>query len=297
VRPTAQGIAKRPSPPHVKRHTTKIALLLAIASLAAAQTPPATPTFDVATVKPSDPDKPGGSLMMNNDTFQTQGQTLKAIIKFAYGLNMGADQQISGGPSWVDSAKFDINAKEDPDTVAGLKKLPRDQQTDQVRLMVRGLLAERFQLKLHHETKVLPVYSLVVAKGGVKMTPVVDDPPTADGAGPGPKTGKGHGIRMMGRGELNGMGANTAILTNVITMQPETGGRKVIDNTGLTGSYDFTLKWTPESGPAPEGGAIPDPAGPSFFTALQEQLGLKLDAIKAPVDTIVIDSAVMPSSN
>jgi uncharacterized protein (TIGR03435 family) len=98
------------------------------------------------------------------------------------------------------------------------------------------------------------------------------------------------------------MGANTAILTNVITMQPETGGRMVIDNTGLTASYDFTLKWTPDSGPAasapgPPGAAAPDPSGPSFFTALQEQLGLKLDPIKAPVDTIVIDSAEMPSGN
>jgi len=265
-----------------------------------AQRPPSQPSlsFDVATIKPTKPDDPGGMLGMNDDKFETEGQTLKSLIKFAYSLNMGADQQISGGPAWVDSAKFDIQAKEDPDTVAALKKLAGEQRVDTIRVMVRGLLADRFKLKVHPETRVLPVYELVVAKGGTKMTPSVETPAPADGSRP-----RGwQGLQKEGRGQLEGRSAKVSMFTNVLAMQPEIGGRMVVDKSGLTGKYDFILKWTPDpslgaSPMAREGGVPPDPSGPSLFTALQEELGLRLEATKAPVDTIVIDSAEMPSQN
>ena len=135
------------------------------------------------------------------------------------------------------------------------------------------------------------------------MTPAPDDPSAAQAPQPGSGPGKlmPHGIRLAGRGEIDGMGATAAMFSNVIGRQPEIGGRMVVDNTGLTGNYNFTLKWTPDLGggaSGPDGGgAAPDPTGPSLFTAIQEQLGLKLDATKAPVDTLVIDSVEMPSGN
>lgn len=281
-------------------------LLLALLWMAPAATqrlvaqPPAPPalSFDVATIKPTKPDAAGGMLVMNDDKFETEGQTLKMIIKFAYSLNMGADQQISGGPDWVGSTKFDIQAKEDPDTIAALKKIAGEQRVDVIRGMVRGLLADRFKLKVHPETRVLPVYALVLAKGGSKMTPSVETPAPADGSRP-----KGwQGLSMKERGQLEGRSANIGMFSGVLARQPEIGGRMVVDQTGLTGKYDFILKWTPDtslgtSSPAHEGGVATDPSGPSLFTALQEELGLRLDSTKAPVDTIVIDSAEMPSEN
>ena len=108
---------------------------------------------------------------------------------------------------------------------------------------------------------------------------------------------------MQGRGQMEGRGATTEMFSNVLGMQPEIGGRMVVDKTGLMGKYDFMLKWTPDMSlgaagrPEREGDVPVDPSGPSLFTALQEELGLKLDATKGPVDTIVIDSVEMPSEN
>jgi uncharacterized protein (TIGR03435 family) len=257
----------------------------------------ATPSFEVAVIKPNDPTKPGASLLMSDDKFLTQGQTLKAMMKFAYNLNFGAEQQISGGPAWVGSAKFDITAKEDAETAAALKKMPPEERRDAFRVMVQGLLAERFKLKVHHEMKELPVYAMTVAKGGVKMTPAAPDVVAADGTTPR----RSSGIQRSGPGQMKGMNTTPDLLANVLGSQPEIGGRMVLDKTGLTGKYDFMLKWTPDAGMGGAGdGASPaatEASGPGLFTALQEQLGLRLDATKGMVDTIVIDSVEMPSEN
>jgi uncharacterized protein (TIGR03435 family) len=264
-----------------------------VAGVVWAQTPM---SFDVATIKPSDPNTGHASLMMGSDKFETENQTLKAILKFAYNLNMGGDQQISGGPAWVGSAKFDITAKEDAETAAALHKMPPDERVDKVRLMVQGLLAERFKLKVHHEMKDLPVYAMTVAKSGVKMTPVVAVPVATDGTAPARP--QGSGIRRMGAGQMQGINTTPELLANVLGSQPEIGGRMVLDKTGSTGKYDFMLKWTPDAGMGgTDAGAAPESSGPSLFTALQEQLGLRLDATKGAVDTIVIDSVEMPSEN
>ena len=262
-------------------------VMLAQASVAGA------PAFDVATIRPSDLNKPGASLMISADKFETQNQTLKSILKFAY--NLGAEQQISGGPAWVGSAKFDIVAKEDAETVAAVNKLLKEQRGKPVRLMVQNLLAERFKLKVHHETKELPLYAMTVAKSGVKMTLAAVEPVAADGT----TARRGSGISGRGRGQLQGMNTTPELLANVLGSQSEIGGRMVLDKTGLTGKYDFMLKWTPDAGMGGTGdaGASPEASGPSLFTALQEQLGLKLDATKGMVDTIVIDSVEMPSEN
>ena len=260
----------------------------------------AAPSFEVATIKPSDPNSPGGGLGFNDDKFTTKGQTVKVMMKFAYNLNIGTDSQISGGPSWVGTTKFDIVAKMDDDTIAALPKLPNDQKRERMQLMLQALLADRFKLKVHHETKELPVYVLTVGKNGSKLTPSVDAPHDAEAK---PSKSTWHGLQMQGRGQMEGRGATPDMLANVLGFQPEIGGRMVLDKTGLKGAYDFMLKWTPDpslgtsTSPFGNSGAPVDPTGPSLFTALREELGLTLDATKAPVDTIVIDSVEMPSEN
>jgi uncharacterized protein (TIGR03435 family) len=268
-------------------------LLLVAPSAMPAQTKPAL-AFDVASIKPSDPDKIGGSLMMSEGRFETRGQSLLSLIKFAYSLNMGSDQQVSGGPKWLSTAKFDIDAKEDEQTAAALKQMSREESTRQIRQMVRALLADRFGLVVHNESKVLPVYALVPAKGGVKMTESSD---TSSASGPkDPKTWSG--IRGGHRGELEAHNCTMGMFIGVVAGQPEVGGRLVVDQTNLPEKYNFTLKWTPEtSSGAADPAATTDSSAPLFLTALQEQLGLKLDPTHAPVDTIVVDAAVMPTAN
>ena len=159
---------------------------------------------------------------------------------------------------------------------------------EQLRPMLKALLEERFQLKYHQETKELPVYSLVVAKGGSKLKP-------SESKQPGPQM-------RMGRGQVNAKGANLAMIARMISQQM---GRDVIDKTGLTGTHDLNLEWTPEpgqgggpGGPPPPGALPPaDSHGPTLVTALQEQLGLRLESTKGPLMIIVVDSIAKPTEN
>ncbi len=253
--------------------------------------------FDVATIKSSDPDLVADRVGLNRDEFIATGETAKWLIKFAYNRSFGSDQQITGGPSWIASAKFDVVAKENDETIAKMRGLTVEQQMAVIRPMVQALLADRFQLKVHHETKELPVYALVVAKGGMRMKPSED----AAVFSPSPGEARGHSFAMRGRGQLQGGGATTEELSNMLSIQPEVTGRIVVNKTGLTGKYDFMLKWMPDSGSAIANGfgssTSPDSSEPSLFTAIQEQLGLKLEAQKSPVDVIVIDSIEKPSPN
>jgi len=249
--------------------------------------------FDVATIKPSDPNLVAEKVGLDRDEFIVTGQTAKWLIKFAYNRSFGSDQQIAGGPSWIASAKFDIVAKESEEAIAKLRGLTVEQQMAVIRPMVQALLADRFKLKVHHEMKELPVYALVVAKGGIKMKP-------EDAAvfSPNPEEARGHSFAMRGRGQLQGGGATAEELSSMLAIQPEVTGRMVVNKTGLTGKYDFMLKWTPDTGSSMANGSTsPDSSEPSLFTAIQEQLGLKLEAQKSPVDVIVIDSIETPSPN
>jgi bla regulator protein BlaR1 len=237
----------------------------------------------VASIKPGDPAsrrvsvgiRPGGRFVTANASLQT-------LIGFAYDVR---DHQIAGGPNWLDSAKFDIEAK-----APGSVSIPRGPNgAVPMRLMVESLLAKRFRLAVHRETRVEQVYELVLGKGGSKLLEVQN--PGAD---------EPNGLRM-GRGEIKGKAASTSLLATQLSQRM---GRSVIDKTGLTGRYDFTLKWTPDPG-APggepvEGRDAPPPSdsdGPSIFTALQEQLGLRLQSAKGPVEILVIDHAEKPNAN
>jgi len=232
------------------------------------------------------------------------GMPLRELIRFAYDLK--SDAQLTGEPSWVNSDRFDIEAKDDEAQAQVSSKLPPPEIAKQMRLMVQSLLADRFGLKVSHATKELPVYALVVARGGPRLTPTTappiappgDLPPGSDSA----KKPFNRGIMMKGNGDLTGMAAPIAMLADVLSRQPELGNRLVQDKTGLTGDYDWTLKWTPasmDSSSSADGAAPPagDPSTPSLFTALQEQLGLKLESTKGPVDGLVIDHVEKPSAN
>jgi uncharacterized protein (TIGR03435 family) len=275
---------------------------------AGAQSPPsampATASFEVASIKPNHSGDRRFFVSWQPGRFNATGMTLKFLITMAYDVK---DFQVSGGPGWVNTDRYDIDAKE-PDSIAQeLDKLPREQRGALADSMLQSLLADRFQLKLTHGTKDMPAYALVVAKSGPKLQAAKpgDTQPDAP-SGPG---GHPHGPMMrMGRGEINGQGVPLAFLANVLSQQL---GRQVLDQTGLKGNYDLMLKWTPEQGegmmmagpgpggggPPPDGAPPPEASGPSVFTALQEQLGLKLEPTKAPADVLTIDHVERPSEN
>jgi uncharacterized protein (TIGR03435 family) len=172
-------------------------------------------------------------------------------------------------------------------------------------LMVQGLLADRFQLKVSHATKDLPVYALVVAKNGPKLHEAKPGDTYPNGIRG--LDGVAHpGMMRMGPGQLTGQALEMGALTTVLSQQL---GRTILDHTGLKGQYDISLQWTPDvgegmmfggpAGPKPPGEnpAPPESTGPSIYTALQEQLGLKLDSTKGPVEIVVVDRVEQPSEN
>jgi uncharacterized protein (TIGR03435 family) len=288
------------------------------------------PTFEVASVKPSEP-QPSGMMrvrMSGGPGTPDPGQLtytnvpLKNVLATAYAVN---NYQISG-PNWLDSERFDIVAK-----------ISQGATKEQFQQMLQNLLAERFKLKLHHEAKELPMYALVVGKGGPKLKESVEeDAATPQGAAPPPPPGRDEAapVRLKldadGMPQLpSGMGKNGMIMIMIMNEhggmrtrmvgkgQPISAlleqlrnqlGRPVVDATNLKGKYDITLDYAPDglNGPAmmmpppppqhdgavggggPMAGA-PDAGGPTIFTALQEQLGLKLEQKKGPVDLLVID--------
>ena len=265
---------------------------------------PASASFEVASIKPNHSGDRRFFVSWQPGRFNATGMTLKFLITMAYDVK---DFQVSGGPSWVNSERYDIDAKE-PDSIAQImEKLPREQQGLLADSMLQSLLADRFQLKLTRGTKDMPAYALVVAKNGPKLQEAkpVDTPAEA----PSGPNGHPHGPMMrMGRGEINGQGVPLSFLASVLSQQL---GRTVLDKTELKGNYDLTLKWTPEQGegmmmagpgpggggPPPDGAPPPDASGPSIFTALQEQLGLRLEATKAPAEVLTIDHVERPSEN
>jgi uncharacterized protein (TIGR03435 family) len=235
----------------------------------------APPEYDVMTIKPNNSGSGGTAIGGRGDSFMAQNNSLKMLLQYAYDLN---EDSIVGIPSQLDSKRFDIAAKiVDPDPVA-LKKLSPEQH----RLMLLPLLTERFQLKTHMETRPGSIYELVVAKGGPKLKPASDE---------ASRTGVGMSINWTGNNsKLSANSQPIASLAKVLTGQLH---RLVIDKTALTGNYDLTLQWTPDDAPA----STDADSAPSIFTAVQEQLGLKLQPAKAPVQFLVVDHAAMPSDN
>ncbi len=254
------------------------------------------PVFDVVSVKPNKSESGMIRVMNKPDGYTATNVSLKMLIQMAYGIR---EDLISGGPGWVESAHFDFDAKVAGADVDALKKLSPEQR----RMVLRPALEDRFKLKVHTETKQLPVFELGVAKGGTKLKEASPDASYPNGF-KGPDGVAHGGIMRMGHGELVGQGVEIKGLVNMLSQQLK---QTVIDKTGLTGKYDFELNWTPDDGPGPmfhgsdgspqKADTAPDASGPTIFTALQEQLGLKLQSAKGPVETLVIDHVEMPSEN
>lgn len=250
------------------------------------------PSFEVATIKPSQRGALGGLVIRpeGDDRFVAKNATVKSLIEFAYTTD--SDRQIVGLSGWMSSERYDINAKVGDAEVAAMLKLPPTRRMDPYRLMQQSLLADRFNLKVHFETRQLPIYALVVAKGGPKLRASEMD--SADPA----KTLKPRSLRIMKPGSAVGVGVTIGMLAEILERQAELGGgqgRTVADKTNLHGLYDWTLHWTPlqvQPGEAPN-----DSNWPSLFTALQEQLGLMLEPAKAQVEVVVIDHIQLPSAN
>jgi bla regulator protein BlaR1 len=244
-------------------------------------------SFEVASIKPAAPGGRGAQFMMApGGRVNIKNINVKFLIQQAYQVR---DFQIAGGPGWLSSDRYDIVAKAEGDEQVN---------PEQMRTMMQGLLADRFKLAIHRETKELPVYTLVVGKNGPKLK----ETPDTEGV-PGPDGVRRGGMQVrMGRGLINGQGMTMEMLATQLANQL---GRTVIDKTGLKGGYEVKLEWTPEQGEGPaiqrEGGAdapaTTADSGPTIFTALQEQLGLRLESTKGPVTIIVIDSVEKATEN
>ena len=247
----------------------------------------ATSVFEVTTVKLNKSGNSGSHSNLDNGRFTASNILLKKLIQYqAYGI---PEPRIVGGPKWLSSERFDIEAKADSSTVDRLRTLGRDQRRLQTQAMFQQLLADRFKLAVHWETRELPVYALVVAKNG----PHVHEAKELDG----------NSHTSASTGQFTARGVTMADMARTLTQELSGElGRVVIDKTGIAGQYDVVLKWTPDSGTAStssgaDSTALPVDSGPSIFTAIQEQLGLRLESTKGPVQVLVIDHVEMPSEN
>jgi uncharacterized protein (TIGR03435 family) len=250
------------------------------------------PSFEVVSIKPAQslpprPSPPPGEQIIHQQVMKfAPGQSgaqrtdrvhivapVRMLIANAYNLPFGFENRVTGGPDWVRSGRYDVDAKLDETTFTTLQKLPPAQQHQRVELMEQALLADRFHLKVHFEKRMADAYMLEIAKDGPKLTPAKE----------------GEATVLSG---LNDILTAQAVSIGDLIHSPFLHSREIIDLTGLTGRYDFTLTYSermPEEGEAD--------VAPSLAQALQEQLGLKLEPTKAPLKYIVVDQIEPPEGN
>jgi uncharacterized protein (TIGR03435 family) len=239
----------------------------------------AKPAFEVATIKPSDPARPGQIVTLRGVEVITTNTTVRDLINLAYWLH---PKQVTGGPAWTESEKYDMTGKPDA---------PGQPSVDQMKMMIQKLLTDRFQLKFHFEKRDLSAYAVGITKTGVKIIRSQDDPKGYPGWYFG-RTAAGTTLTFRN----SPMSQVTAILQNFLD-------KPVVDQSGLSEKYDFTLTFTLDPAQAARLGGPPTSApdnpdaAPDIFAAFQQQLGLKLESTKAPVDVMVIDKVEKPSEN
>ena len=275
--------------------------LLTAPAIRAQNGPAATPKFEVASIKPTG--MRGGGNMWPWPGRLTARAPLRVLMEAAYHVQ---PFQIVGGPEWIRSDQYEVDAK-----------ATGDPGHAQLLLMLQSLLAERFQLRFHRESREMPVYALVPARGGLKLPPPRDgncteetealgplaDPgarmqPPSQGSAPAPRCGGLDVALEMGGARMRGGKVPVAEFARVLS---RVLGRTVVDQTGFSGVFDINLSFLPDDAtaglPPPPPGAIPaETASPSIFSAIQ-QLGLRLESTKGPVEVLVVDHAEKPSEN
>jgi uncharacterized protein (TIGR03435 family) len=289
-------------PSLIARAAVPVAFLFTSAQLAFTQPPPPPPPgvvvqmpdkpdpsikipqFDIISVKPSKDNRT--RVQFTPDGMRGTSVTVQFLLFEGFG---GINQnQVIGEPSWSTDDGFDIEAKVAAVDLSTMAKMTFEQR----RTMFQQILTERFKLVAHHETRELPIYQLTIGKKGSKLKESAPDDPAS-------ATPRRKGM-MFGRGKVTAIDGPLSMFIPPLSRQL---GRIIVDKTGLTGNYDFTLEWTPEGAAPPAAGGLasgaapPDQSGPDIFTAIQEQLGLKLEPTKGPVDVIVIDHIEKPSAN
>lgn len=286
----------------------RLAVMLALAAAEAvvfAQNPASKPAFEVASVKKSPPATGGMRVRFGSregDRWLAENATLRILLRNAYDVQYGMDGQIVGGPPWMDTDRFDIQATMAPGT-----------SNDDMKAMVRTLLADRFHLRTHTERREMPVYALQIARKdgrlGPQMRPLTVDcdavrAARASGEKPpgdtAPVCTTGMSIRRTGISELDSSGMTMAALIDNLS---RAAGRPVLNRTGLTGSFAVTLRFatdassvSPLGGP-PQGVPLEPVDAPSLSAAVQEQLGLRLESRREPIEVLVVDSASAPTEN
>ena len=239
----------------------------------------AKPSFEVVTIKPSVPGRPGKGIGFRGRHFMAANLNVNDLIGFAYAVQA---KQVIGAPAWFDSDLYDIDGVPDIEGVPSQK---------QINMMLQGLLADRFKLVFHREKRELSVYAITVAKGGPKITPTQSKPDAP--------------MAFFFR-KLGALTVGNQTMSDFASWMQTVLDKPVVDQTGLKDRYDFTLNWTPDSSQFAQfrstGATVPPPsddpnAPPSLSTAIQEQLGLRLEPVKAPADVIVIDKVEKPSAN
>jgi uncharacterized protein (TIGR03435 family) len=257
--------------------------------------------YDVATIKPSDPSQP------------YTGTTLRRYIASAYGVpipwgapaTVFAGSQVVGGPAWIDKDKYDIKGKAPDELRAAMEEMSHDEHDATINTMQQALLADRFHLKVHFETREMPLFEMVPAKGGLKITPaapVGDKGDAAAGAKDKMSPGSmGMQIRLNGTATLEGRAATMEMFLNALRGEsPDVAGRQIVDMSGFKGTFDlkdFRFSGVPLPNAADATVSTNDPDAPSLSQALEQQLGLKLVAAKGKVEVVVIDSIDRPTEN
>jgi uncharacterized protein (TIGR03435 family) len=259
--------------------------------------------YEAVTIKPSKGPGPASKIGMwpAPDGFNAWFVTPQQMVSTAYGVER---TRVLGGPDWFPSERFDIEAKMDASVADALQKLSSDESTLARRQMLQTVLADRFKLAVHRETKELPVYTLVIAKNGPKLQTAKPGDTYANA--PKFPDGTSAGAGVIRPGPEGGIIAQAIPITSLLRYLVQELGHPVVDKTGLSSTYDFTLQFTPDDRLQAPPGSAPnqrpqaspsDFGGPSLFNALQEQLGLRLEAGKGPVEIIVVDHVERPSGN
>jgi uncharacterized protein (TIGR03435 family) len=300
---------------HLLAVVTAVVLGLAAVGLRAQSPGPSLerPAFEAASAKPNKDGGPFNLVFMPGGRFRATNVTVKMLIGAAYGTPQPLpDFQISGGPKWLDTDRFDIVAK-----AAGDPQPQNNAPPAIMFQMLQSLLEDRFHLKTHRETSDVPVFVLQFAhpdgKLGPKFRPTDTDcaalmRAARESGGPPPPPAPGERPRCGARMFAGNLSAGAMSLAQVVNGLSRTRdlNRQVVDRTGLTGAYDIDLVWTPDAASLPPAGDRPagapplppiDPNGPSIFTAIQEQWGLKLEPSRAPMNLLVIDAVDRPTDD